>query len=46
MNAAVLVAGHAARGADGAREALDSFWRRVAHAGAFSPMRRGRSTYC
>src|SRR5262249_6714457 len=41
MNAAVLVAGHAAGGADGAREALDSFWRRVARAGAFSPMRRG-----
>ena len=41
MNAAVLVAGHAAGGAQGAREALDSFWRRVARAGAFSPMRRG-----
>src|SRR5262245_62351075 len=41
MNAAVLVAGHAAGGAEGAREALDSFWRRVARAGAFSPMRRG-----
>jgi NTE family protein len=41
MNAAVLVAGHAAGGVDGAREALDSFWRRVARAAAFSPMRRG-----
>jgi NTE family protein len=41
MNAAVLVAGHAAGGAQGAREALDSFWRRVARAGALSPMRRG-----
>ena len=41
MNAAVLVAGHASGGADGAREALDSFWRRVARAAAFSPMRRG-----
>jgi NTE family protein len=41
MNAAVLVAGHAAGGADGAREALESFWRQVARAGALSPMRRG-----
>jgi NTE family protein len=41
MNAAVLVAGHAAGGAEGAREALEHFWRRVARAGAYSPMRRG-----
>jgi len=41
MNAAVLVAGHAAGGAQGAREALENFWRRVAHAGSLSPMRRG-----
>src|SRR5262245_4112119 len=41
MNAAVLVAGHAAGGAHGAREALESFWRRVARAGELSPMRRG-----
>ena len=41
MNATVLVAGHAAGDADGAREALESFWRRVALAGALSPMRRG-----
>src|SRR5688572_75164 len=41
MNAAVLVAGHAAGGAEGAREALEHFWRRVAHAGTFSPLRRG-----
>jgi NTE family protein len=41
MNAAVLVAGHAEGGAEGARVALEAFWRRVARAGAFSPMRRG-----
>jgi NTE family protein len=41
MNAAVLVAGHAAGGTEGAREALDRFWRAVARAGAYSPMRRG-----
>jgi NTE family protein len=41
MNAAVLVSGHAARGAEGAREALENFWRRVAHAGSYTPMRRG-----
>jgi NTE family protein len=41
MNAAVLVSGHAAGGAEGAREALETFWRRVAQAGAYGPMRRG-----
>jgi NTE family protein len=41
MNAAVMVAGHAAGGAEGAREALDRFWRQVALAGSFSPLRRG-----
>jgi NTE family protein len=41
MNAAVLVAGHAAGGAEGAREALETFWGQVAHAGRFSPLRRG-----
>jgi NTE family protein len=41
MNAAVLVAGHAEGGAEGARAALHAFWRRVARAGASSPMRRG-----
>ena len=40
MNAAVLIDGHAAGGADGAREAMEQFWRRVAHAGRFSPLRR------
>jgi NTE family protein len=41
MNGAVLGAGHAAGGAEGARAALEAFWRRVALAGALSPMRRG-----
>ena len=41
MNAAVLVAGHAEGGNEGARDALESFWRAVARAGSFSPMRRG-----
>lgn len=41
MNAAVLVGGHAKGGVEGAREALEDFWRRVARAGELSPMRRG-----
>ncbi len=41
MNAAVLVDGHAKGGADGARTALENFWRRVAEAARFSPFRRG-----
>ncbi|ACK50014.1 Patatin [Methylocella silvestris BL2] len=41
MNAAVLVDGHAKGGAPAAREALDSFWRAVAEAARFSPLRRG-----
>lgn len=40
MNAAVLVDGHAAGGAEGARAALERFWRRVADAATFSPFRR------
>lgn len=40
MNAAVLVLGHARGGADGARAALEDFWRRVSQAAAFSPFRR------
>ncbi len=40
MNAAVLSAGFAAGGSDGAREALDSFWRRVSDAALMSPLRR------
>ena len=40
MNAAVLAHGWARSGAQGAREALDAFWRRVAQAAAFSPLQR------
>ena len=40
MNAAVLVDGHAAGGADGARAALETFWRRVSDAARFSPFQR------
>ena len=39
MNAAVLVDGYAAGGAEGARKALDSFWQRVRRAARFSPFR-------
>ncbi|WP_092147201.1 patatin-like phospholipase family protein [Bradyrhizobium sp. NFR13] len=40
MNAAVLADGWTAGGADGAREALDKYWRRVSRAAAFSPFQR------
>jgi NTE family protein len=40
MNAAVLADGWTAGGAQGAREALDQYWRRVSHAAAFSPLQR------
>jgi NTE family protein len=40
MNAAVLVHGHAAGGAKGAKAALEDFWRRVSRAATFSPFRR------
>ncbi len=40
MNAAVLADGWVAGGADGARTALDNFWRRVSRAAAFSPLQR------
>jgi len=40
MNAAVLVHGHAEKGAAGARAALENFWRRVSHAALLSPLRR------
>jgi NTE family protein len=40
MNAAVLADGHSAGGADGARAALDAFWRNVSRAAEFSPLRR------
>jgi NTE family protein len=41
MNAAVLVDGYAKGGAQGARMALNNFWRRVSDAARFSPFRRG-----
>jgi NTE family protein len=40
MNGAVLADGFAEGGADGARAALESFWRKVADAARFSPLRR------
>ena len=41
MNAAVLADGFAAGGAQGAKAALEAFWRRVSQAAALSPLRRG-----
>jgi NTE family protein len=41
MNATILVDGHAQGGAEGARAALERFWRRVAQAAALGPLRRG-----
>jgi NTE family protein len=41
MNAAVLVHGHQKGGAASAREALETFWRRVSDAARFSPFQRG-----
>ena len=40
MNAAVLASGYAKGGREGAREALETFWRRVSRAAAFSPFQR------
>jgi len=40
MNAAVLVSGHMQGGAEGARTALDAYWKRVADAAKFSPLQR------
>src|SRR6516165_3649297 len=40
MNAAVLVSGHAAGGAEGAKTALKQFWQRVSDAAVLSPFRR------
>ena len=40
MNAAVLVSGFTRDGPEGARLALEAFWRRVAEASAFSPLQR------
>jgi NTE family protein len=41
MNAAVMASGHAHGGAEGAKAALEDFWKRVSDASKFSPMRRG-----
>lgn len=41
MNAAVMIDGYAAGGAEGARRALERFWRAVSDAARFSPIRRG-----
>ena len=40
MNAAVMADGHARAGNEGAREALEAFWRKVSDAAAFSPLQR------
>lgn len=40
MNAAVLADGWSRGGAEGARAALDAYWRRVSRAAAFSPLQR------
>ena len=41
MNAAVLADGHATGGADGARAALEAFWRRVSEAAPLQPVPAG-----
>ncbi|WGD31025.1 patatin-like phospholipase family protein [Ancylobacter sp. WKF20] len=41
MNAAVTADGYAAGGREGARAALDTYWRYVADAARFSPFQRG-----
>lgn len=40
MNAAVLADGYAANGRQGARDALDSYWKAVSDAARFSPFQR------
>ena len=40
MNAAVMAAGYAQSGAEGARAALATYWRRVSDAARFSPFQR------
>ena len=44
MNAAVFADGWASRGAEGAKAALDTYWRRVSQAAAFSPLQRSPSS--
>jgi NTE family protein len=41
MNAAVMIDGYTAGGPEGARAALERFWRAVSDAARFSPIRRG-----
>jgi NTE family protein len=41
MNAAILADGYADGGAQGAREAMERFWRQVSEAARFSPFQRG-----
>jgi NTE family protein len=41
MNAAVMVSGYVHGGADGAKAALEDFWKRVSDESKFSPMQRG-----
>lgn len=41
MNAAVMSFGYAKSGAEGAREALTSFWTKVSEAARYSPFQRG-----
>jgi NTE family protein len=41
MNAAALAYGYSLGGNDGARTALEAFWRRVSQAGRLSPIQRG-----
>ncbi len=41
MNAAVMIDGFAAGGPQGARDALERFWRAVSDAARFSPLQRG-----
>jgi NTE family protein len=40
MNAAVMASGYAKDGRDGARQALEHFWRKVSDAARFSPFQR------
>lgn len=41
MNAVVMADGYAAGGPDGARAALEKFWKRVSDGALLSPLRRG-----
>ena len=41
MNGAVMASGYAREGRDGARQALEGFWRKVSKAARFSPFQRG-----